>query len=256
LEIDPETGVPYFSAGKKLHLDNEGRVIEDVLKQFLLPGRVKLPTHSGLGAYVTSVGCGSNFVLAVVRDKATNFGIVHVSGMNNYGQLGTGHVATLKAVVGPFEEKEDDERNLQELPAKIAALEESLRVRGEDREKRKELEEKKLELTRIRKDLPDLTKQVAAIKQRILNRDPAVEVSCNELRPVRHLGRSQRRRRTLHHRFLTRTVESFPALVLFLLFVLAPEDPSLGACQHAPGCGWRVPLPGPDAGPAGSVLVG
>lgn len=86
---DPKTGKP--SASFDLYSyekDGEKRIRESVLREFLVPKPVPLPSKK-----VLSVACGENFVLVVARND-DNFGIVYSAGNNAHGQLGNGRAVS------------------------------------------------------------------------------------------------------------------------------------------------------------------
>jgi regulator of chromosome condensation len=82
LAVDPETGEEFLKPNLSI-----------VEQQFLKPQPVLYdPQLPILKREVIAVATGQYHLLVVARDPGSNFGKVYASGMNNYGQLGTGDV--------------------------------------------------------------------------------------------------------------------------------------------------------------------
>jgi Regulator of chromosome condensation (RCC1) repeat len=96
---DPKSRKPSASFELYTHeVDGEMRIRESVLKEFLVPKPVPLPSKK-----VISVACGANFAVVVARNDQ-NFGITYSAGNNRFGQLGKGRASVPAAAHDPDEE--------------------------------------------------------------------------------------------------------------------------------------------------------
>jgi alpha-tubulin suppressor-like RCC1 family protein len=86
--MDPNSQTPSADFGLySYEEDGEKRINESVLKEFLVPKPVPLPSKK-----VISVACGETFVAVVARNEH-NFGVVYTAGNNGFGQLGNGEAS-------------------------------------------------------------------------------------------------------------------------------------------------------------------
>jgi alpha-tubulin suppressor-like RCC1 family protein len=85
---DPKSHKPSADFGLySFEKDGEKCIDRSVLKEFLLPKPVPLPSKK-----VVSVACGATFAVIVARNDQ-NFGIAYSAGNNGFGQLGNGRAS-------------------------------------------------------------------------------------------------------------------------------------------------------------------